>query len=81
LLGTLLGAVIAVGAAVLVDASDPTVRSADDLAAIMDDSPIGAIPTILNRADRRQRLLKWAGVAAAFAFAAIIVVFQVVTAA
>jgi polysaccharide chain length determinant protein (PEP-CTERM system associated) len=81
LLGALLGAAIAVGAAVLVDASDPTVRSAEDLAAILDDSPMGAIPTILNRADRRQRILKWAGATAAFAFATIVVVFKVVTAA
>jgi len=80
LLGTLLGAALAVGAAVLVDASDPSVRSVDDLTAIMNDSPIGAIPTIMNVQDRRQRMIKWGGAAAAFACAALLVAIKVVTA-
>jgi succinoglycan biosynthesis transport protein ExoP len=80
LLGIVLGGGLAIGVAVLVDASDPTVRSSEDLVAIMEDTPIGAIPLILNRADRRQRLRVWGSVAAAFVCVAILVAVRVATA-
>lgn len=80
LLGALLGVGLAIGAAVLVDASDPTVRGAEDLTDIMDDTPIGAIPMILNEADRRRRWQVWGSVAAGFVCVAILVAVRVATA-
>jgi polysaccharide chain length determinant protein (PEP-CTERM system associated) len=79
LLGIVLGGGLAIGVAVLVDASDPTVRSSEDLVAIMEDTPVGAIPLILNRTDRRQRLRVWGSVAAAFVCVAILVAVRVAT--
>ena len=80
LLGALLGVGLAIGAAVLVDASDPTVRGAEDLTDIMDDTPIGAIPMIMNEADRRRRWQVWGSVAAGFVCVAILVAVRVATA-
>ena len=73
LLGIVLGTGIAMLAAVMVDASDPTVRSSDDLQEIMEGTPIGAVPIILNRGDLRGRRLVWGSVAAGFAAAAVLV--------
>ena len=66
LLGLMLGSVIAVGAAIIADASDPTVRGLDDLLEVMEMTPIGAVPRILSRADLRNRRLVWTSVAAGF---------------
>jgi polysaccharide chain length determinant protein (PEP-CTERM system associated) len=80
LLGALLGVGLAIGAAVLVDASDPTVRGSEDLVAIMEETPVGAIPLILNEADRRRRIQVWVSVAACFVCVAILVAVRVATA-
>ena len=73
LLGFVLSTGIAVLAAVLKDSADPTVRSADDLETIMQSSPVGHVPVILNRSDLRQRRLRWGMVSAAYLVAAIAV--------
>ncbi len=49
LLGFVLSVAIAFLAAVLKDTADPTVRSADDLEAIMESLAVGHVPVILNR--------------------------------
>jgi len=72
LLGLVLGGGIALLIAVMVDASDPTVRGSEDLQDIF-AAPIGAVPVILNRADRRRRKLVWGSVSAAYLVAVSVV--------
>jgi polysaccharide chain length determinant protein (PEP-CTERM system associated) len=54
LLGFVLSCGVGLGAAVLMDASDPCVRGVDDLESIMGTTPFGAVPVILNAAGRRR---------------------------
>jgi protein tyrosine kinase modulator len=64
LLGIVLGGGLAVGLAALVESSDPTVRSARDLSEITDIKPLGAVPRLLNGADKRKRMAAWAAATA-----------------
>ena len=73
LLGFVLSAGIAFLVAVLKDTADPTVRSTDDLEAIMGSAPVGHVPVILNRLDLRHRRLRWGLVSVAYLVAAIVV--------
>lgn len=76
LLGLVLGGGLALLIAVMADASDPTVRGAEDLHDVF-AAPIGAVPVILNRDDLRRRKLLWSSVSAAY-LAAIFLVGVVV---
>jgi len=77
LIGVVLGGGLAVLLAVLRDAADPTVRSADDLEEVLDVAPVGAIPVMLNSVDLRQRRRMWSSVSAAYAVALVVVVLTV----
>jgi polysaccharide biosynthesis transport protein len=61
LIGFVLGGGLGIGLAAIRDSSDPTIRSVRDLAEITDIKPLAAVPLMLNRADRRKRLMAWAG--------------------
>jgi len=73
LLGFVLSIGIAFLVAVLKDTADPTVRSADDLEAIMQAAPVGHVPLILNRFDLRHRRLRWGLISTAYLVAAVVV--------
>ena len=73
LMGIVLGGALAVGVAAFREISDPTIRSVKDLREITDIQPIGAVPIMLNRADRRKRFLAWASITAVFAAALLFV--------
>jgi polysaccharide biosynthesis transport protein len=60
LLGIVLGGAVAVGLAALRESSDPTIRSARDLAEFTEIKPVGAIPFLTNPQDRQRRLFAWA---------------------
>jgi polysaccharide chain length determinant protein (PEP-CTERM system associated) len=79
LLGIVLGGGLALLMAVVRDASDPTVRGSEDLEGIF-DSPMGAIPVILNRTDKRRRRVLWGSLAAAYLVAIVLVGSIVVSA-
>ena len=66
LLGLLIGGALAAALAAFAEVTDPTIRSRRDLLEITDIQPIGAVPVILNRGDRRERLLKWGSVSAIY---------------
>lgn len=80
LLGLTLGLGLGIAAAVVVDASDPTVRSSADLQDIMAETPFAAVPLILNRADLRRRRMIWSSVSAAYVVAGLVVALLVVMA-
>lgn len=80
LLGLVLGLGLAVIFAVMADASDPTVRSAEDLEAGFGAMPIGAIPPIANAADERRRRVVWGSAAAAYAVGIAVMAIVVVSA-
>jgi protein tyrosine kinase modulator len=80
LIGFVLGAAIALGAAALVEASDPSVRGVDDLQEIFDTPPIGAVPLIRNRREIRHRRLVIGSVTTAYAAATGFVVFTIMSA-
>ncbi len=80
LLGIVLGGGLALLVAVIVDGSDPTVRGTEDLQAVFDVAPIGAVPAILNRHDRRRRNWRWGSVSAAYLAGAVLVAIVVVMA-
>lgn len=80
LLGFVLGCAFAFGTAAMVDASDPTVRGSGDLQALLSTEPLGAIPHMLNPADRRKRRLAWAGASVAYAAGIAVAVFVVLIA-
>jgi len=73
LIGFVLGAALAIGTAVFVDMSDATVRGSGDLEDIMSTTPIGAVPILLNHADRSRRRWRWSVLSGAFAIAAVAV--------
>lgn len=73
LLGLVLGSALAFGYAALRDAMDTTVRSSLDLQAIMETTPIGAVPVIVNPTERRARRLRWGSAALAYTVAAVCV--------
>jgi polysaccharide chain length determinant protein (PEP-CTERM system associated) len=79
LLGIVLGGGLALLMAVVRDASDPTVRGSEDLEGIF-DSPMGAIPVILNGADKRRRRVLWGSLSAAYLVAIVLVGAIVVSA-
>ncbi len=80
LMGTLLGAALALGAVALAEASDPTVRGADDVQDIFEASPVGAVPPIRNRREIRRRRLVFGSVTAAYLVATAMVAFTVLSA-
>jgi len=80
LLGIVLGGAIAVGAAAMAEASDPTVRSSHDLQEIMNLAAVGSVPLLLNAADRRRRLVTLGSITATFVVATVIVALTVVNA-
>jgi polysaccharide biosynthesis transport protein len=80
LIGILLGTALAFGAAAVVEASDPTVRGADDLEDIFETSPLGAVPPIRNRRDVRRRRLAFTSVTAVYLLATGVVALAVVSA-
>jgi len=73
LLGLVIGGALAVGLAAFREVSDPTIRSTRDLREITDIQPIGAVPVMLNDADKRRRLLTWSSITAVFAAAVLFV--------
>jgi succinoglycan biosynthesis transport protein ExoP len=81
LIGFVLGGGLALGAAAVVEASDPSVRGTDDLQDIMETTPIGAVPIILNPKDVRRRHLVFGSVTAGYLVAAIIVAITVMSVA
>lgn len=72
LLGLLLGGGLALGAAALADASDPTVRGSEDLQEILEVTPLGAIPMLLTTQDRRRYRARWAAALAAYTAGAVL---------
>jgi protein tyrosine kinase modulator len=80
LLGVVLGCALAFGVAAMVDASDPTVRGARELNALLASTAIGTIPRMLNPADQRRRKLAWAGALVAYSAATAVVTFVVLVA-
>jgi succinoglycan biosynthesis transport protein ExoP len=69
LIGLVFGTALGLGAAMFVELSDPTVRSARDLAELTGQNMIAAVPELLNRSELRQRRLRWGSVAVAFGIA------------
>jgi polysaccharide chain length determinant protein (PEP-CTERM system associated) len=57
LLGIVLGAALSAGLIALKESIDPSIRSTRDLSEITSIKPIGAIPYMLNRTDRRRRAI------------------------
>lgn len=80
LLGIVLGGGIAIAVAVLVDASDPTVRSSDDLREVLQMEPVSAVPLIMNPMDIRRRRIVWGSVSATYIAAAGLVAMVVTNA-
>jgi protein tyrosine kinase modulator len=80
LIGLVLSGGLALALAVIMDSSDPTVRGTEDLQAIVETTPIGAVPLIFNRADIRRRRLIGFSVAAVYLIATALVTLQVVSA-
>lgn len=78
LLGFILGGGLAVALAALRESSDPSVRSLNDLVDLADVPLIGAIPRLLNDADRRRKRLVWGSVAGAYMIATVLVAVSVV---
>ena len=72
LLGIVLGAALSGGTVALKESVDPSIRSMRDLSEITDIKPIGVVPIMLNRTDRRARSLVWSVVVAAIAIAVIL---------
>jgi len=81
LLGIMLGGTLSVGMAAVRETSDPTLRSARDLRDFTDIQPIGAIPTIVNRADRRRQIVAWTAGSLVFALGLALVTSTVARAA
>ncbi|MEP7242835.1 MAG: hypothetical protein ABI885_04025 [Gammaproteobacteria bacterium] len=79
LLGFVISTGLAIVLAVISDASDPTVRSVSDLTDVMEVMPVGAIPVMLNKDDRRHLKLVWGSVAAVFAAATVVVAATVIS--
>ena len=73
LLGFVLGAALSAGLLAVRESVDPSIRSARDLSQIADIKPIGAVPVMLNSADRRRRRLAWGAAAAVVAIAVTLV--------
>jgi len=71
---------LAFGAVALAEASDASVRGADDVQSILETSPLGAVPPIRNREEIRRRRLVFGSVTAAYLTAAVVVVFTVIAA-
>jgi uncharacterized protein involved in exopolysaccharide biosynthesis len=59
LMGIVLGGGIAGALAAVRESADPTIRSARDLGEITEIKPLAAVPFMLNRTDRRRRVLAW----------------------
>lgn len=72
LLGIVLAFGGAVGLAAIVEASDSTIRGARDLRDVLGTPPLGAVPAILNRGDRRMQKLRWVAAVGAFAVIALV---------
>jgi uncharacterized protein involved in exopolysaccharide biosynthesis len=78
LLGFVLGGGLALLIAVIVDASDPTVRGAEDFEELF-AAPIGAVPPIFNQIDLRRQKLLWGSVSAAYLAAVFLAAVVVAT--
>ena len=62
LLGLVIGGALAAGLAAFAEVTDPTIRNRRDLLEITDIQLIGSVPVILNRSDRRERVLRWGSI-------------------
>ena len=81
LLGLVLGVLLAVLAAVVVDSGDPTVRGTDDLEATFGRMPMGVVPPIPNPGDLRRKRLYLGSMAGAYGLAVAGIVAAVTIAA
>ena len=59
LMGIVLGGGLAGALVAVRESTDPTIRSARDLGELTEIKPLAAVPFMLNRADRRKRVLAW----------------------
>ena len=80
LLGIILGGALAVGAAAVVESSDPSVRGVRDLTSITPLPTIGAVPLMLNKEDLRRRWVWWSSYAFALGAATVFVAVSAVLA-
>jgi protein tyrosine kinase modulator len=80
LIGFVLAAALGFGLTALVEASDPSVRGADDVQDILEMSPVGAVPPIRNHAEDRHRRVVFGSVAGGYVLAAGVVLFTVIAA-
>ena len=78
LLGLVLGGGLAVGLAAAAESSDPSVRGANDLAAITQLPAIASVPVMLNADDRRRQHIWWGSYAAVLLVATAFVAMTVV---
>jgi len=81
LLGVVLAVALTIGLAALSENSDPSVRGSRDVNELTDIAVIGAVPFVLNPADRRRRRLGWTVATASLAAALLIVGITVAQAA
>jgi polysaccharide chain length determinant protein (PEP-CTERM system associated) len=73
LLGIVLGLALSAVSVAIRDSADPSIRSARDLGEITDIKPIGAIPFVFNKGDKRKRTMLWGVYALTVGIALIIV--------
>jgi polysaccharide chain length determinant protein (PEP-CTERM system associated) len=69
LLGLVIGLALPTGLIAFKESVDPSIRSARDLSEITQIKPIGAVPFMLNPADRRRRRWAWGAATMAVAIA------------
>ena len=74
LLGLVIGLALPTGLIAFKESVDPSIRSARDLSEITQIKPIGAVPFMLNRADRRRRRWTWGAATMAVAIAVMLLV-------
>jgi polysaccharide biosynthesis transport protein len=80
LLGCVLAFGTAIGLAAFKESSDPTVRSSADLPELANLPLMGAIPSLLNKADRRSRRRLLGAIAGVYSIATVLVAFVVIAA-
>jgi polysaccharide chain length determinant protein (PEP-CTERM system associated) len=78
LLGVVLGLALSAVSIAIRDSADPSIRSVRDLGEITDIKPIGAIPFVFSRGDKRKRAMLWGAYALTVGIVLIIVSTAVV---